>query len=249
MRNRTRPLLLAVMAALPGIGACGERFSPDVYATQAVQQADRVEQGIIVGVREVRISAEGSTGAATGAAAGGVLGAQAPGGGILSALGGVGGALVGGLIGKGAEHTIVDTAAHEYIVRTTRNELMRVTQQDREPLARGQQVLLITGRQARVVPDYTIAPDSLGHALAPTAAPTLAPTLGPGDAPPREVPQDGAATWGAGLPGPALPAGADPAPPASAPPGLPAYPSVPPPPPAPDSAGAPPRVDSPVTGG
>ena len=143
-------LLLVALAA-----ACGARYSPDTYATRAVQQADRVEQGIVVGVRRVRISAEGSTGAATGAAAGGVLGAQAPGGGIVSALGGVGGALIGGVIGKGAEHAVVDTDAYEYIVRTTKDELMRVTQQDREPLRRGQQVLLITGTQARVVPDYT----------------------------------------------------------------------------------------------
>ena len=78
--TRTRPCLPALAgAALLALAGCGDRFSPDTYATRAVQQADKVEQGIIVGVRQVRISAEGSTGAATGAAAGGVIGAQAPG--------------------------------------------------------------------------------------------------------------------------------------------------------------------------
>jgi outer membrane lipoprotein SlyB len=240
---------LFMVLGLALLAACGERFSPDIYATRAVQQADKVEQGIIVGVRPVRVTAEGSTGAATGAAAGGVLGAQAPGGGIVSALGGVGGALVGGLLGKGAEHTIVDTGAFEYIVRTTRDELMRVTQQDREPLARGQRVLLITGTQARVVPDYTLAgPDA--PALPPAQAgsqATAAPAgmTAPGGearaaqpAPQAEADPPGQVVRAAEArpviePLPA----ATPAP--EPPPPLPAYPPLPP---------APRAVDSPVTG-
>jgi len=151
----TRPLALLALLALT---ACGERFTPDTYATRAVQQANKVEQGEIAGVRKVNISAEGSTGAATGAAAGGVIGAQAPGGGIGAALGGVGGALVGGLIGRATESAVVDAPAFEYVVRTTRGELVSVTQRDREALRVGQRVLVITGTQARVVPDYTVPP-------------------------------------------------------------------------------------------
>ncbi|MBD0275674.1 MAG: hypothetical protein ICV73_27565, partial [Acetobacteraceae bacterium] len=142
--------------ALAALAACGPRYSPDTYATRAVQQANKVEQGTVVGRREVKVSAEGSTGAAAGAAAGGVLGAQAPGAGIVSALGGVGGALVGGLVGTAAEHTVVDTTAYESGVRTAATgELLSVTQRDTTPLAIGQNVLLIAGNQARIVPDYT----------------------------------------------------------------------------------------------
>jgi outer membrane lipoprotein SlyB len=232
------PVWIILLPAAALLAACGDRFSPDVYATRAVQQADKVEQGIIVGVREVRVSAEGSTGAATGAAAGGVLGAQAPGGGILSALGGVGGALVGGLIGKGAEHTIVDTIAYEYIVRTTKNELMRVTQRDRQPLRRGQAVLLITGAQARIVPDYT----AVDPATAATqgAAPAT-PTAAGASAPPP----------GTAAPGPARAAAQDLPPPAASRPDAPADAVAQPLPPLP--AYPPvvplPRVDSPMTGG
>ncbi|MFZ4410191.1 MAG: hypothetical protein ACOYOH_22795 [Paracraurococcus sp.] len=149
-----RRLPLALLLALT---ACAERYSPDTYATRAVQQANKVEQGTVVGVRKVQISAEGSTGAAAGAAAGGVLGAQTPGGGIGQALGGVGGALVGGLIGKATESAAVDTPAFEYVVRTEKDELLSVTQKDTVALAIGQKVLVITGTQARVVPDYTVA--------------------------------------------------------------------------------------------
>jgi outer membrane lipoprotein SlyB len=147
--------LLAVLALLAG---CKTDYSPDTYATRAVQQANRVEQGMVVGRREVQVSAEGSTGAATGAAAGGVLGAQTPGGGIGAALGGVGGALIGGLIGTATEHVVVDTKAFEYIVRTAKQELVSVTQRDTTPLVVGQRVLVIAGNQARIVPDYTTRP-------------------------------------------------------------------------------------------
>ena len=130
-------VLFALALAL-ALAACGPRYSPDTYATRAVQQANKVEQGTVVGRRLVRVSAEGSTGAAAGAAAGGVLGAQAPaGGGIVSALGGVGGTLVGGLVGTAAEHTVVDTRAYEYVVRTGKGDLLSATQSDTAPLAIG----------------------------------------------------------------------------------------------------------------
>ncbi|MBK1662118.1 hypothetical protein CKO45_28430, partial [Paracraurococcus ruber] len=160
-----RPILLLPLLLL----ACGDRYSPDTYATRAVQQANKVEQGVVVGVRAVQITAEGTTGAAAGAAAGGVIGAQTPGGGIGAALGGVGGALVGGLIGRAAESAAVDTPAREYVVRTDREELLSVTQRDQVPLVVGQRVLVITGVQARIVPDYTVATGPARPAAPPPA--------------------------------------------------------------------------------
>lgn len=178
---RLAPCLIACLLPL-ALNGCGERYSPDTYATRAVQQANRVEPGVVIGVRKVQISAEGSTGAAAGAAAGGVLGAQTPGGGIGQALGGVGGALVGGLIGRAAESAAVDTPAHEYVVRTEKDELLSVTQKDTVPLAIGQRVLVITGNQARIVPDYTVA--------SARPAPSRAPARGEADeAPPRVAPE------------------------------------------------------------
>jgi outer membrane lipoprotein SlyB len=162
-----------VLLAL-ALAACGPRYSPNTYATRAVQQANKVEQGTVIGRRLVRVSAEGAAGAATGAAAGGVLGAQAPGAGIVSALGGVGGALVGGLVGTAAEHTVVDTRAYEYVVRTAKGDLLSVTQADTTPLAIGQNVLLIAGNQARIVPDYTF--DLAARAEASVAASAPAPS-------------------------------------------------------------------------
>lgn len=170
------PLLFAVFL----LAACGQRYSPDTYATRAVQQANKVEQGTVIGRRDVKVTAEGSTGAASGAAAGGVLGAQTPGGGIFSALGGVGGALVGGLVGTAAEHAVVDTSAFEYVVRTGKGDLLSVTQKDTVPLAIGQKVLLIAGNQARVVPDYAAEPAATAaRAAALPAAPSAPPPAAP----------------------------------------------------------------------
>jgi outer membrane lipoprotein SlyB len=183
-----RPLPALLVAALLPLAACGNGYSPDIYATRAVQQANKVEQGVIVGVRQINISAGGETGAAAGAAAGGVLGAQAPSG-IFSALGGVGGAVIGGIAGSAAEHRFVDTVAHEYVVRVTgKNDLISVTQRDERPLAVGQKVLVIAGNQARIVPDYTVPTEAVAPSATPPAMPVRQPVQQPVPEPTRTEP-------------------------------------------------------------
>jgi outer membrane lipoprotein SlyB len=144
--------------ALAGLSACGPNYSPDTYASSAVQQANKVEQGTVVGVRKVGVSAAGTVGTITGAATGGIAGAQAVAG-PAGAFTSIGGALVGGIAGSTAEHVTADSAAFEYIVRKPNGDLVSVTQNDKTPLALGQKVLVIAGNQARVVPDYTVPPD------------------------------------------------------------------------------------------
>ena len=147
---------------LAGLSGCGPSYSPDTYASNAAQQANKVEQGVVVGVRTVAVSAAGTVGTVTGAAAGGIAGSQL-GVGPVSAFTALGGALAGGLGGSAVEHVTADTIAFEYIVRKPNGDLVSVTQKDKTPLALGQKVLVIAGTQARVVPDYTVPP------LTPTA--------------------------------------------------------------------------------
>jgi len=231
--HRSAALCLLAVA----LAGCGQRFSPDTYATRSVQTADKVEQGVIVGVRPVKITAEGSIGAATGAAAGGVVGSQVPGTNLAAALGGVGGALVGGLVGTAAEKTIVDTDAFEYIVRTSKGDLLRVTQQDKAVLTVGLPVLVITGSQARVVADYTVTnvvgtasgAASVSAATAGTPAPIA---VRPEEAAlPPVVAGTAAAVAETTLPAGARAVGQALAPIAAPPP--PAYPALPPAPPRP----------------
>jgi outer membrane lipoprotein SlyB len=150
-RPRQLAALLCVLAAAQG---CAPDYSPNTYSANAVQQANKVERGVVIGYRQVKISANGTVGAVSGGAAGGVLGGTAGAQGASAALGAVGGTLVGGLVGTAVEHTAGDAIGWEYIVKKQGGELVSVTQREQTPLPIGQRVLVIAGNQARVVPDY-----------------------------------------------------------------------------------------------
>ncbi len=152
--------LIAVTTVLlaAALAGCGPSYSPDTYSPNAAQQANKVDPGVIAGVRPVKISAQGTVGGVTGATAGGVAGAQV-GAGATSAFGAIGGTLLGGLIGVTAEHAVSDADGFEYIVRKPNGELLSVTQKDKTALPVGQKVLVIAGPQARIVPDYTVPTD------------------------------------------------------------------------------------------
>ena len=149
-------LTAAFLVVLTG---CAPDYSPNTYSGNAVQQANNVERAVVIGFRQVEIRANGTIGAVTGGAAGGVLGAQAEPSGITSALGAVGGTLVGSVVGTTIEHTTGDTTGWEYIVRKTDGDLLSVTQRQPQPIPLGQKVLVITGNQARIIPDYSAALD------------------------------------------------------------------------------------------
>jgi outer membrane lipoprotein SlyB len=138
---------------------CSPDYSPNTYSGNAVQQANKVERAVVIGFRQVKISANGTIGAVTGGAAGGVLGSQTDASGITSALGTVGGTLVGGIVGTTIEHATGDTTGWEYIVRKANGDLLSLAQREPTPIPLGQKVLVITGNQARIVPDYSAALD------------------------------------------------------------------------------------------
>ncbi|HWX50867.1 MAG TPA: hypothetical protein VNZ61_22695 [Roseomonas sp.] len=177
------------------LAACSPTYSPDTYASRAVQQANKVEQGVVVGRRAIEISADGASGAVSGAAAGGVAGSRIGGGDITSAFGGIGGGLIGGLLGTAVEQGAGAQQGYEYIVRKPNGELVSVVQRDDTPLALGQKVLVIAGAQARIVPDYTVpnenppAPPPAAALTAPAAAASGQPaaTAAPPPAPQQET--------------------------------------------------------------
>ena len=184
-------LSAAVLLALFG---CGPSYSPDTYSSSAVQQANKVERGLIVGVRRVDVSAPGTVGALAGAAAGGAVGAQVPGSMLGATFGAIGGTVLGGLVGTTVEHTTADTTAFEYIVRKPNGELVSVTQKDKEALPLGQRVLVIAGSQARIVPDYTLPePEPTPTASpAPPTGPIVATPLAADAAPSAPIPSPAA---------------------------------------------------------
>ena len=134
---------------LAAVVGCSSSYSPNTYATGAVQQVNKVEPGVVIGFRQVTISAGATVSAVTGGADGGVLGGtQSPLVGINSALGAVGGTTI--------EHASGDTTGWEYIVRKANGDLLSVTQREQAPLPLGQEVLVIAGNQARIVADYSV---------------------------------------------------------------------------------------------
>ena len=134
---------------------CQPDYSPNTYASAAAQQANKVDQGVVVGVRAVQISADTTLATATGGAAGGIVGSGV-GEGAGSAVGAVAGTVAGGVVGNVVGHASGDTDGFEYIVKKSNGDLMSVTQKDVKPLGVGAHVLLIEGPQARIVPDYTV---------------------------------------------------------------------------------------------
>lgn len=201
MTHGSLPLLRALRSgvltvALAALAGCGPSYSPDTYASSAVQQANKVERGVIVGVRKVDVSSPGTVGAVAGGAAGGAVGAQVPGSTLGATFGAIGGTVLGGLIGTTVEHTTADTTAFEYIVRKPSGELVSVTQKDKDALPLGQHVLVIAGSQARIVPDYT-TPEPAQTPVAPSGPIIVTPLPAP-DKPAEPAP--------AGLPMPSVPA-------------------------------------------
>jgi outer membrane lipoprotein SlyB len=139
------------------LGGCSEGYSPNTYASTAAQEEAAVQRGVIIGVRQVMISATGAVGAVTGGAAGGVAGAEVSSGTVGTALGAIGGTLVGGIGGTAAAQAVADSRGWEYIVQEDGNKLVSVTQTSKMPLPIGQHVLVISdAQQARIVPDYTV---------------------------------------------------------------------------------------------
>ena len=187
----SRPLVpLLSLGVLLALAGCKPDYSANSYNSSAVQQANKVDQGVVIGRRLVGVVSNGATGAVTGAAAGGIAGSQA-GGGVTEAFGALGGSVVGGLVGQAVEKGTGKTSAYEYVVRKPNGDLLSVTQQDVQPLEVGQRVLVIAGNQARIVPDYTVAidpapPAAKTDATAPPPPPVAAVPLTP---PAEETPK------------------------------------------------------------
>ncbi len=167
--------------ALAALTGCTPDYSPNTYSGNAVQQANKVEPGIVAGYREVAISADGTVGAVEGGAAGGILGSQSGAIGLNAALGTVGGSVIGGLVGATLEHVTSDTKGWEYIVRKSNGDLLSVTQREPTPLPIGQKVLVITGNQARIIADYSVPVEPPAPAKASAEAKESVPAKEPAD--------------------------------------------------------------------
>ncbi|GAB4211026.1 MAG: glycine zipper 2TM domain-containing protein [Rhodoferax sp.] len=149
----TRPLLVLATAVLTALGGCATS-SPDVISRDQAQRPSRVEDGVVLSVRNVTIDGNQSgMGAAAGGIVGGVLGSTRGARGAESAVIGVLGAVAGAVAGNAIERSTTKEAAVELIVAFKGGERRAIVQaQGDQALAPGDAVLVITtGGKVRVV--------------------------------------------------------------------------------------------------
>jgi outer membrane lipoprotein SlyB len=186
-------VVTAGLLASAFLTGCQPDYSPNTYASAAAQLANKVDQGIVVGVRAIQISADTTLATGTGAAAGGIAGSQV-GGTAGSAFGALTGSVAGGVAGNVIGHAQGDTNGFEYIVRKDNGDLLSVTQKDVAALPIGAKVLIIEGPQARVVTDYTVQlpkPETPKAAVPVQTIPMSSPVAAPAAA--ASVPSEPAA--------------------------------------------------------
>ncbi len=112
-----RPAALALMLAA-GLGACAPQNTNTTFTSGSIGVAAQVRYGTIVGMMPVQIQNPNTgTGAVVGSIAGGAIGSTIGGDWRARTLAGVGGALVGGLVGAGAESAMGRGAAVQFTIR------------------------------------------------------------------------------------------------------------------------------------
>lgn len=133
------------------LAACTRNISPDTYSVGSVGEANRTVRGIIISVRDVKITGNSSgVGAGAGATGGAVAGSAIGNGGRSNALGAIGGAVVGGIAGAVIEEGSTRQIGIEYVVETENNNLVTVVQGEPR-LLKGNKVLVIYGNPTRII--------------------------------------------------------------------------------------------------
>lgn len=145
-------LTLAVSVAALASG-CAREISSQVYSEAHVGEASKTFFGRIINVRKVVVQGkekldQNETGIAMGAIAGGVAGTQLGGGrGRIATT--AGGAILGAIAGAMVQKGLESQDALEYTVELHNGELRTIVQGTDNPLAMGQEVLIMVSRDGR----------------------------------------------------------------------------------------------------
>ena len=157
--NKSIILILILAGILSG---CSQRslHSGSVYGSEEMGSPTYFKKGIILSVRDVVIKDNElryipGVGAAAGAATGGLVGSTLGGNTATRALGGFGGAVIGGIVGHKAENIITGGDASEFIVQPDKGDPYAIVQINKEELKAGERVLIIESGKLRIVRDKT----------------------------------------------------------------------------------------------
>lgn len=149
----TQPFLplataLALILAVP---ACAPTNTGSTFTPAAMGSAAQVSFGTIVSARPVQVQGSaGGLGGVGGAVAGGLVGSTIGGDWRAQMLAGVGGALVGGAVGAAAERNLSSGTAVAFVVQEDRGGAFEVVQTNEDSLAIGERVMISRGDRVRL---------------------------------------------------------------------------------------------------
>jgi outer membrane lipoprotein SlyB len=128
--------------------------SGSTYEQSEMGSPEYFKKGVILSVRDVDIKGtESGAGVVAGASVGGLAGSTLGDNTATRALGALGGAVVGGLLGLGTEEIITSGSASEFIIQPDKGEPYAVVQVNDEDLKSGERVLIMDSGKVRIVRD------------------------------------------------------------------------------------------------
>jgi len=147
-------LLLSSVACFLLCG-CVHNVSPNTYTHEEVGVASRVNKGVIISKRVIKIESTSGVGGLAGAAGGAAAGSSIGGSAAANVAGAVGGAVAVGVVGHEIDKAVNRRTGYEYIIKLDEGKTISVAQERSVQLAIGQRVLIIYGAMTRIVPDTT----------------------------------------------------------------------------------------------
>jgi outer membrane lipoprotein SlyB len=156
--------LAAALALVVAVPACAPSNTGSTVSASGMGVAAAVSHGTIVSTRQVQVEGRsGGVGGVGGAVAGGLVGSTIGGDWRAQMLAGVGGALVGGLVGSTAERSLSSGTATAFTVREDRGGEFEVVQTNEEGLQVGDRVQISRGDRVRLSRSTTPPPAGSTH--------------------------------------------------------------------------------------
>lgn len=139
------------LSAMVLLSACRSDIGANDYTTGSVGRASSAYECSVVSVRQVNVKSNNGVGTLAGGAAGAIGGYAIGGDKTAHLLGGVGGAVLGGMLGNAAQNALSSQSGYEYIVKLNNGRLETITQGTDVLLSPGQKCLLLMGNPNRLI--------------------------------------------------------------------------------------------------
>jgi outer membrane lipoprotein SlyB len=143
----------SIAFCLAGLTACATNVSPTAYSVGSVGQVNRTVAARVISVRPVEISGTTAAGGTVGAALGAIGGSGAGHSDRSNLAGSIAGAAAGAIVGAALENSATRQSGFEYVVQTENDNLMTIVQGANPTFAVNDNVLVLYGSPARLIPD------------------------------------------------------------------------------------------------